>query len=101
MNVLFTIIVPIYNVQAYLRKCLDSLSNQTYIHFQAILVNDGSTDASAQIAQEYCDADSRFVLITQANAGLSMARNAGLEYVKNHRNPIRGGGNILHSLCGF
>ena len=93
MNPFFYIIVPIYNVQAYLHQCLDSLINQTYTHFKAILINDGSTDLSGQIAQEYCDKDSRFVLITQQNAGLSMARNAGLAYVKNDLLSIRGGDN--------
>lgn len=90
MNPFFYIIVPIYNVQAYLHQCLDSLINQTYTHFKAILINDGSTDLSGQIAQEYCDKDSRFVLITQQNAGLSMARNAGLAYVKNDLLSTRG-----------
>ncbi|WP_394989606.1 glycosyltransferase [uncultured Helicobacter sp.] len=93
MNPFFYIIVPIYNVQAYLHQCLDSLINQTYTHFKAILINDGSTDLSGQIAQEYCDKDSRFVLITQQNAGLSMARNAGLAYIKNDLLSIRGGDN--------
>ena len=93
MNPFFYIIVPIYNVQTYLHQCLDSLINQTYTHFKAILINDGSTDLSGQIAQEYCDKDSRFVLITQQNAGLSMARNAGLAYIKNDLLSIRGGDN--------
>ena len=87
MNPFFYIIVPIYNVQAYLHQCLDSLINQTYTHFKAILIK----DLSGQIAQEYCDKDSRFVLITQQNAGLSMARNAGLAYIKNDLLSIRGG----------
>ncbi|PAU99090.1 hypothetical protein B9T66_08715, partial [Helicobacter sp. TUL] len=93
MNPFFYIIVPIYNVQAYLHQCLDSLINQTYTHFKAILINDGSTDLSGQIAQEYCDKDSRFVLITQQNAGQSIARNAGLAYIKNDLLSIRGGDN--------
>lgn len=75
---LISVIVPIYNVEPFLRDCLDSLRAQTYPHLQVILVDDGSTDGCAAIAAEYVAADPRFQLISQANAGLSAARNNGL-----------------------
>ena len=78
----FFIIVPIYNVESYLSQCLDSVLNQTYPHFEAILVNDGSTDSSEEIAQKYVSKDSRFTLISQENRGLSEARNVGLKVAK-------------------
>ncbi len=82
------IVIPIYNVAKYLRECLDSVVNQTYGNFCAVLVNDGSTDflegestsQSLQIALEYVTKDSRFVLIDKKNGGLSSARNAGIKY---------------------
>ncbi|WP_058122010.1 MULTISPECIES: glycosyltransferase [Helicobacter] len=82
-QIMFYIIVPIFNVERYLRKCLDSLLSQSYTQWKAILVNDGSTDSSGEIAQEYANKDARFVTLNQENQGQSMARNAGLEYVKN------------------
>ena len=74
-----SIIVPVYNVERYLRQCLDSVRAQTLSDFEAILVDDGSTDGSGLIAQEYAARDSRFRVISQENAGLSAARNAGLD----------------------
>lgn len=73
------LIVPIYNVEKYLRQCLDSIINQTYKNFICIMINDGSTDTSKMIAEEYLS-DSRFILINQENKGLSGARNTGIEY---------------------
>ena len=80
-NELISIIVPIYNVENYLRMCLDSIQNQTYQNFECILVNDGSTDSSQQIAEEYL-VDSRFKLINQSNKGLSGARNTGISHIR-------------------
>jgi CDP-glycerol glycerophosphotransferase len=77
---LLSVVVPIYNVGSYLRDCLDSLRSQTYRELQVILVDDGSTDDSAAVAEEYVARDSRFQLIRQANAGLSEARNTGIPY---------------------
>ena len=77
---LVSVIVPIYNVEAYLRDCLDSIRSQTYRELQVILVDDGSTDGSVPIAEEFVAADQRFQLIRQANAGLSAARNTGIPY---------------------
>jgi CDP-glycerol glycerophosphotransferase len=77
---LVSVIVPIYNVEAYLRDCLDSIRSQTYRELQVILVDDGSTDGSLAIAEEFVAADDRFRLVRQANAGLSAARNTGIPY---------------------
>ena len=78
---LVSIIVPIYNGENYLRQCLDSISEQTYKNFECIMVNDGSTDSSQQIAEEYLT-DSRFTLINQSNKGLSGARNTGISHIR-------------------
>ena len=78
---LVSIIVPIYNVENYLRQCLDSISEQTYKNFECIMVNDGSTDSSQQIAEEYLT-DNRFKLINQSNKGLSGARNTGISHIR-------------------
>lgn len=74
-----SIIIPIYNAQNFLNKCLDSIQNQTYKDFEVILINDGSKDKSAEICEEYCQRDKRFKLINQENAGPSQARNTGLD----------------------
>ncbi len=76
-----SIIIPVYNVEKYLRRCLDSVLNQTFQDWQAICVNDGSPDNSAAILDEYAKKDSRFVVVTKKNGGLSDARNAGMEHV--------------------
>lgn len=78
----FFIIIPIYNVESYLHQCLDSILEQTYTNFEAILINDGSTDSSEKIAQEYVSKDQRFMLFSQENQGASVARNNGLEIVQ-------------------
>ena len=80
-NELISIVVPIYNVENYLRQCLTSISEQTYKNFECIMVNDGSTDSSQQIAEEYL-MDSRFKLINQSNKGLSEARNTGISHIR-------------------
>ena len=75
---LISIVVPIYNVENYLRQCLDSISEQTYKNFECILINDGSTDNSKQIAEEFL-LDSRFRYFEKENGGVSSARNLGIE----------------------
>ena len=75
-----SIIIPMYNVEKYLRRCLDSVQNQTFSDFQAICVNDGSPDNSGQIAEEYAARDNRFIVVHKENGGLSDARNAGMPY---------------------
>lgn len=78
-NYCVSIIVPIYNVEAYLRECIDSIVNQSYRNIQIILVNDGSTDGSGMICDEYAMKDDRIVVIHQENKGLVAARKAGLQ----------------------
>ena len=74
-----TVIVPVYNVENYLEKCLDSLINQTYKNLEIIVINDGSTDNSGEICQEYAQKDNRIVYIEKENGGQSEARNMGLD----------------------
>lgn len=75
---LVTVIVPIYNVEPYLPLCLDSIVAQTHTRLEVLLVDDGSTDGSAAIANDYAARDSRMHVVHQPNAGLSAARNIGL-----------------------
>lgn len=79
---LISIIVPIYNVEKYLRQCLDSVLNQTYQNFECLLINDGSPDNSAGICKEYVDKDARFHYFEKENGGLASARNFGIKYSK-------------------
>ena len=74
-----TVIVPVYNVENYLEKCLDSLINQTYKNLEIIVINDGSTDNSGEICQEYAQKDNRIVYIEKENGGQAEARNIGLD----------------------
>ena len=78
----FSIIIPVYNVEPYLCECLDSVLAQTCGDWEAVCVDDGSTDGSAAILAEYATRDSRFHIITQPNSGLSAARNTGLDHAK-------------------
>jgi glycosyl transferase, group 2 len=75
---MISVIIPVYNVEAYLEECLDSVKNQTYTDIEVILVNDGSIDNSQAICELYCQQDSRFHLINQENQGQSAARNHGV-----------------------
>lgn len=79
MKELISIIVPIYNVENYLDKCIRSILEQTYSKIEIILVNDGSTDNSYLICEKYSKIDSRIVFIQKKNGGLSDARNVGIE----------------------
>ncbi len=75
------VVIPIYNVEKYLKECLDSVINQTYTNLEIILVNDGSTDEnSLNTAKEYTLKDKRIILFDKKNGGLSSARNVGIEY---------------------
>ena len=75
-----SVIVPVYNTAPWLRRCLDSICAQTYRNLEILCVNDGSTDNSAEILEEYAAKDSRIKVFTQENAGLSAARNTALEH---------------------
>lgn len=77
----FSIVVPVYNVEKYIRKCLESLLRQSYDNFEVIIVDDGSTDDSYKIIDEYVKKDSRFKSFKKKNGGLSDARNFGVNYV--------------------
>lgn len=78
----FSIIIPVYNVAPYLRECLDSVLAQTFTDWEAICVDDGSTDDSGAILDEYAANDSRFHVTHQANAGVSAARNVALDVAR-------------------
>jgi len=79
-NSLISVIVPIYNVEPYLRQCVDSILAQTYTSFEMILVDDGSPDNCPRICDEYAAKDNRIKVIHKINGGLSDARNAGVAY---------------------
>ena len=82
MNDLISIIIPVYNVEQYLNRCIDSLIAQTYHNIEIILVDDGSTDSSSKIVDEYLSKDNRIRVIHKKNGGLSDARNKGIEISK-------------------
>lgn len=73
-----SVIVPVYNIEKYVRECVDSILSQTYTDFEVILVDDGSTDGSPAICEEYASIDQRVKVIHKPNGGLTSARNAGL-----------------------
>lgn len=77
---LISVIVPIYNVEDYIRQCFDSLLHQTYQNFEVLMINDGSPDNSASICQEYAARDSRFRYFEKENGGISTAVNLGIEH---------------------
>lgn len=78
-NELISVIVPVYNVEKYLKRCVESILRQTYKNFELILVDDGSTDSSGEICDRYMEIDNRIKVIHKYNGGLSSARNAGLD----------------------
>lgn len=75
----FSIIIPVYNVEKYLRQCLDSIVNQTFSNFEVICINDGSTDNSLEILNEYAAKDKRFIILSQENQGQGIARNKAID----------------------
>ena len=79
---MISVIVPVYNVEPYLRECIESILGQTYRDFELILVNDGSTDDSGTICDEYAAQDTRIRVLHQKNSGVSVARNVGLDSVQ-------------------
>lgn len=82
MENLISIVVPIYNVQDYLERCIQSIVQQTYTEIEIILIDDGSTDRSAEICDKYIEKDNRIIVIHKKNGGLSDARNTGLKIAK-------------------
>ena len=79
---LISVIVPVYNVEKYIHRCVDSIINQTYTNLEIILIDDGSTDRSGKICDEYLKVDSRVKVIHQENTGVGAARNTGLKYCR-------------------
>jgi len=78
MREIISVVIPVYNVEAYLRQCLDSVLSQSYSDLQVIVIDDGSTDKSGAICDEYAEKDSRILVIHQKNGGAAAAKNAGL-----------------------
>ena len=78
-SVKFSIIVPVYKVEKYLERCINSILSQTYRNFELILVDDGSTDNCPRICDEYVKSNNRINVIHKKNGGLSSARNAGID----------------------
>lgn len=81
MDKIVSVIVPVYNVEQYLEQCLDSIIKQTYSSLEILIINDGSTDQSGEIASRYAGLDDRIILLEKKNGGLSDARNYGLDRV--------------------
>ena len=78
MNPLISVVVPIYNVEKYLARCVDSIVNQAYKNLEIILVDDGSPDRCPQMCDDYAEKDSRIKVVHKKNGGLSDTRNAGM-----------------------
>ena len=78
---MITIIVPFYNTEKYLKECLLSIKNQLYIDYECLMIDDGSTDASRKIAEEFLD-DSRFKLLGNKHIGFPLSKNLGLDNAK-------------------
>ena len=81
-NPMVSVIIPVYNAEAYLEECLDSVVNQTLKNIEIICVNDGSTDNSLDILKEYQEKDDRVIIINQENQGAGVARNQGIKVAK-------------------
>ena len=82
MNELISVIIPVYNAEKYLNRCLDSVLNNTYKNLEVILVDDGSTDMSGRICDEYAKKDCRIRVLHKENGGTARARNTGLKIAK-------------------
>ena len=79
MRAELSIVVPVYNTEQFLRECLDSLKKQSFENIEIVCVNDGSSDSSLAILQEYAQSDDRFIILSQPNKGVSSARNLGID----------------------
>ena len=94
-----SLIVPIYNVADFLSRTLESVKRQTFTDFEALCINDGSKDTSADIVKSFADTDERFKLINQDNAGLSGARNTGLKNARGEYIMFLDGDDYMHKQC--
>lgn len=81
MKDLISVIIPVYNIEKYLNECLDSVINQSYNNLQIIIIDDGSTDKSGIICDEYANSDSRIIVKHKENSGVSASRNIALSLV--------------------
>ena len=77
MSVLISIVVPVYNVEGYVRRCFESVTNQTWKDFEVIVIDDGSMDKSGEICDEYAQKDTRFKVFHQSNQGIGKTRLGG------------------------
>lgn len=82
MDDLISVIIPVYNAEKYIERCVKSIQNQTYTHFELILVNDGSTDNSLNLCEILASNDERIVVVNRDNGGASAARNTGLAHIR-------------------
>ena len=82
IRTMISIIIPVYNVKLYLDNCIQSVIQQSYTDFECILVDDGSTDGSSEICDQWAEKDNRIIIVHQPNGGVSSARNKGLEQAK-------------------
>ena len=98
---LISVIVPIYNVEKYLNRCIESIVNQTYKTLEIILVDDGSPDNCPQICDEWKEKDNRIKVIHKKNGGLSDARNAGLDIAQGEYIAFVDGDDFLEENAGY
>ena len=85
MDIYFSIIIPCYNAEKYLKRCLNSILNQNYKYFEIIIINDGSTDNSLEIIKEYSEKFQNIKYINQRNQGVAIARNVGINLVQGEK----------------
>ena len=97
--VAISVILPVYNVEKYLQRCLDSISNQTFDDFEIIAVNDGSKDSCLNILQEHAKKENRLQIISQDNKGLSEARNTGLMHANGEYIYFLDSDDAIHPQC--
>ena len=95
---MISIIVPVYNVEKYLEACVNSILNSTFTDYELILVDDGSTDRSGEICDDYQEMDQRITVIHQENAGVAAARNAGLRVSRGEYITFVDSDDLVHPL---
>ena len=98
MNKLISVIIPVFNVEKYLERCIKSIINQTYKNLEILLINDGSTDKSIEICHRYLEFDSRIILLNKENGGLSSARNLGIDKAKGEYISFVDSDDFIHEL---
>ncbi len=99
MRPMVSIIVPVYNAEQYLRRCVDSILNQEYHGLEVFLVNDGSTDSSGDICEEYGNKDTRVIVIQKENTGVSDSRNLALDRARGEYVAILRQRRLDHAGC--